>query len=333
YIMICISGKGCYEAATITLAKHLTTSKNVAIKRTHVEKIKFDISVLQREIILTKQLNCDKVLHHYSSFVHGKEVWTIMPLMAYGSAKDLLHAYFTTGLPEQAISYILRDVVVALEYLHHRGIIHRSVRASHILIAASGKVCLSGLRNAYCLINHGVKTKLAHEYPENGLTSLQWLSPEILEQNLGGYDSKSDIYSLGVTACEVANGHAPFADMPLTQMLLEKLSGTKPVLADSTAVADLMADEISGVQDSGLGTETNQTSEIIEVAKTRKFSNSFHNFTDICLEKEPKSRPTAAALQSHSFVKHLKKRTSDVLPGLLQPLSPLTDISKLPKGK
>ncbi|XP_069120169.1 STE20-related kinase adapter protein alpha-like isoform X2 [Argopecten irradians] len=327
YELYTVIGRGCNDRASIILTKHIPSGKHIAIKKTNLESCDIDFSVLQNEVILCRQLQHEKVLPMLTTFVHNHELWTVMPLMAYGSCKDLIHAYFTNGLPEQASSYILRDTLLALEYLHSKGIIHRSVRASHILVAASGNVCLAGLRDAHSMIQRGQKLRIVHDYPQHCINSLQWLSPEILEQNLTGYDCLSDVYSVGITACELANGYAPFTDMPVTQMLLEKINGTKPVLADSTTIADLVGPE------SGVDGEATNSREITDLANARKFSHHFHNFVELCLEKSLDTRPSSSTLLGHSFFKHLKKRTSEMLPSLLQPLSPLTDISKIPKAQ
>lgn len=332
-------GRGCNDAATISVAKHIASGHNVAIRQVDLDKVvtESDVSAVQTEIVVCKQLQHEAILPYYTSFVHNNEVWTVMPLMAYGSCRDLMHAYFTSGLPEQAIAYILRDILSALEYLHGRGIIHRGVKASHILISAAGRVCLSGLRNAFQLMQHGKLKKLVYTYPDYPQKMLCWFSPEILEQNLSGYDTKSDIYSLGITACELANGYAPFTDMPATQMLLEKLNGTKPVLADCTTIADLTADENvtnSDVpEDSGIDNVSSsiQKNSALGYAYNRTFSENFHHFVELCLERDPDRRPTASSLLCHPFLKNLRKRSTSVLPSLLHPVTPLLDVSKLPK--
>ncbi|XP_048780032.1 STE20-related kinase adapter protein alpha-like isoform X2 [Ostrea edulis] len=319
YRLHTIIGKGSFDSITVHLAQHAPSGKTVTVKRIDIEKSPVEFNVFQEEVILCRRMHHENIIKYYSTFVHKKELWIILPLMGYGSARDVLHAYFKTGLPETAIAYILRDVLHALDYLHSRGVIHRSVRASHILIGGNGHVCLSGLRKAYFMFYHGKKWNQVHNYPVACKADLQWLSPEILEQNLAGYDTQSDIYSLGITSWELANGYPPFEDMPVTQMLLEKVNGTKPMLPDCTTIADLTGEEEAqhnaDMENGGI--------DIVAIAKSRKFSSYFHSLIDRCLDKNPKCRPTAEGLLTDAMFKHLKKRSTEALPSLLQPLTPI----------
>ena len=114
------------------------------------------------------------------------------------------------------------------------GFIHRAVCGSHILINSLGNCMLTGLKYSTTVLQDGRWQTSIYQYPKNAIKLLNYLAPEILEQNLLGYNSKSDIYSVGIVCCELANGCIPFEDIALSEMLLDKLTRNFPRPLDST---------------------------------------------------------------------------------------------------
>lgn len=115
-------------------------------------------------------------------------------------------------------------------------LIFRAIRASHVLISETGNSCLTGFRYACPIIKNGRWQRQIHSFPTSTARNLNWLSPEVLEQNLQGYNEKSDIYSVGLLITELANGAEPFADMSTTLMLTEKVRGSAPQLLDCSTI-------------------------------------------------------------------------------------------------
>ncbi len=260
-----------------------------------------------------KHLRHTNLLTCMDSFVLGHHLCVVSPLMDFGSALDLIQTNFVNGFPEVVIAGILRDVLQALIYLHSKGYIHRAVRASHILISSKGNVVLTGLRDSYCIVEKGRWQRSVFDYPSDAARTLCWQSPELLQQNLRGYSEKSDIYSLGITACELANGVPPFIDLPSTQLLINKLNGPPPQLWDYNTVPPpehritLMNQQPS---DSGVFdgvTASNNLDARLEAASQRTFSRSFHRFTMLCVQREPNLRPSALALMKHPFIQSIRK--------------------------
>ncbi|XP_076824418.1 STE20-related kinase adapter protein alpha-like isoform X2 [Clavelina lepadiformis] len=306
-----------FSATAIHFTKHRRSSVTKAIRESDLDACSSEcVQFLQRELWVCRALCHPNVLVHDIAFVEEEKLYVINEFMNYGACSDVMESHFKFGLPEVLIAHILSEVIHALEYIHKLGYIHRGVKARHILLSSNGRVKLSSNRSMISMLNEKQRRKNVHDFPKHDIYLLPWLSPEILQQNIKGYDTQSDIYSLGITTCELANGHAPFTDMPNARMLLEKLNGTKPCLLDQTTVPP---------EPELIETHDGQNSEAIQqhqITMSRTFSEDFHQLASSCLNVDPSSRPTATQLLNHPFLQHTALGKENFAT-LLLPLTPV----------
>jgi PAS domain S-box-containing protein len=98
-------------------------------------------------------------------------------------------------------------LVNALGRLHERGLVHKDVKPSNILVdAASGHVALTGFGIASRL----PRERQAPERPEVIAGTLAYMAPEQTGRMNRSVDSRSDLYAVGVTLYEMLTGALPF---------------------------------------------------------------------------------------------------------------------------
>lgn len=248
-----------------------------------------------------KQFSHPNILPVLTSFVCNTNVYFVSPFLSYSSCKDTINNSFMSGFPEVIAVLITKDLLSALDYIHKKKFIHRGIRASHILLDQNRAV-LTGFRDCVSFVTNGKRLKCFHALPHSTKT-LNWLAPELLEQNLRGYTEKSDIYSVGVTLCELCNGIEPFSDMMTTFMLTEKIRGNQPQLLDGSTCPDeehIIIDQTADPEELEMALKTRQ------IYSKKQFSDYLHKFSETCMQKDPDTRPSASQLLHHSVFKQIK---------------------------
>ncbi|KAF8408262.1 hypothetical protein HHK36_007411 [Tetracentron sinense] len=281
-------------SATVYRALCIPLNEIVAIKVLDMEKCNNDLDGIRREVQTMSLIDHPNLLRAHCSFTAGHSLWVVMPYMAGGSCLHIMKSAYPEGLEEPVITTLLREVLKALVYLHAHGHIHRDVKAGNILVDSNGAVKLADFGVSACMYDTGDRQRSRNTF----VGTPCWMAPEVMQQ-LHGYDFKADIWSFGITALELAHGHAPFSKYPPMKVLLMTLQNAPPGL---------------------------------DYERDKRFSKSFKEMLAACLVKDPKKRPTSEKLLKHHFFK--QARPNEYLSRtILDGLSPLGERFRMLKTK
>ncbi|CAF5167959.1 unnamed protein product, partial [Rotaria magnacalcarata] len=131
----------------------------------------------------------------------------VKPYASFGSCADLLNSN-PFGVCERLIAHIMWQTLQAIRYLQDKHILHRGIASKNIYVCDDGRVLLDDFSHCISMISpfDGKLRKQIFDYTDKLKNQLLYLAPEIIYQNADGYNLKSDVYSLGMVACELANG-------------------------------------------------------------------------------------------------------------------------------
>ncbi|XP_053177180.1 mitogen-activated protein kinase kinase kinase kinase 5-like [Scomber japonicus] len=241
-------------------ARHKQNGELAAIKVIKMEP-EDDFSIIQQEIIIVKSCKHPNIVAYYGSYIRANKLWICMEFCGGGSLQDVYHV--TGPLSESQIAYICREMLQGLDYLHAQKKIHRDIKGANILLNDQGEVKLADFG-----ISAQITATLARRMSFIGTP--YWMAPEVAAVEIkGGYNELCDIWSVGITAIELAELQPPMFDVhPLRVLFLMSKSGYQPP----------------------------------KLKDKSKWSSMFYNFVKAMLVRNPKKRPSAAKMLSHMFL-------------------------------
>ncbi|XP_058479088.1 TRAF2 and NCK interacting kinase b isoform X12 [Solea solea] len=261
-------GNGTY--GQVYKGRHVKTGQLAAIKVMDVtgdeeEEIKAEINMLK------KYSHHRNIATYYGAFVKKNppgmddQLWLVMEFCGAGSVTDLIKNTKGNSLKEEWIAYICREILRGLTHLHQHKVIHRDIKGQNVLLTENAEVKL---------VDFGVSAQLDRTVGRRNtfIGTPYWMAPEVIacdENPDATYDFKSDLWSLGITAIEMAEGAPPLCDMHPMRALFLIPRNPAPRL------------------------------------KSKKWSKKFQSFIDSCLVKSHSQRPSTDQLLKHPFIRDL----------------------------
>nr|CAH0102276.1 unnamed protein product [Daphnia galeata] len=250
--IICKLGEGSY--GSVYKALHKESGQVLAIKQVPVDT---DLQEIIKEISIMQQCDSPYVVKYYGSYFKNTDLWIVMEYCGAGSVSDIMRLRKKT-LSEVEIATVLMDTLRGLEYLHLRRKIHRDIKAGNILLNSEGHAKLADFGVAGQLTDTMAKRNTVIGTPF-------WMAPEVIQEI--GYDCVADIWSLGITALEMAEGKPPYGDIHPMRAIF--MIPTKPPPS---------------------------------FREPDQWSPEFIDFVSRCLVKNPDERATATELLQNEFI-------------------------------
>ncbi|MCJ8745931.1 hypothetical protein PDJAM_G00135940 [Pangasius djambal] len=261
-------GNGTY--GQVYKGRHVKTGQLAAIKVMDVtgdeeEEIKAEINMLK------KYSHHRNIATYYGAFVKKNppgvddQLWLVMEFCGAGSVTDLIKNTKGNSLKEEWTAYICREILRGLTHLHQHKVIHRDIKGQNVLLTENAEVKL---------VDFGVSAQLDRTVGRRNtfIGTPYWMAPEVIacdENPDATYDFKSDLWSLGITAIEMAEGAPPLCDMHPMRALFLIPRNPAPRL------------------------------------KSKKWTKKFQSFIDSCLVKNHTQRPSTEQLLKHPFIRDL----------------------------
>lgn len=262
-----ILGEGSF--GQVFRARHKATGAIVAVKVVPNQEGDEEADKIMGEIDILAKCNSPYIVGYFECFVcppkkkmEAGEMWIVMEFCDGGSVSDLIEAAGGKGsfaMPEECIRAACAGIVLGLEYLHKKEICHRDIKCGNVLLTNDGHVKLADFGVSAELTNTINKRKTVVGSPF-------WIAPEVIKE--AHYDGRADVWSLGITAIEMAEGAPPLSNLNPLRAIFLIPSKPAPTLADPDIWSPEMLD-----------------------------------FIQCCLKKDPSERSDSALLTSHTFVR------------------------------